>query len=159
MSPIDILFKEVKIVNDKFHARFSAKYKTYIYLISSIDEIFKRNYQFFYEHKINIIKIKKAMKLFIGNHDFKSFSTSVLDNSIRTISKFNIKKRKHMYVFSITGNGFLRNMVRMILGSLLDINENKKNINDITKLLSNPKKGSSIAKVPGCGLYLKEVKY
>jgi tRNA pseudouridine38-40 synthase len=103
--------------------------------------------------------IKKASKLLLGTHNFKSFSITDVEDTVRTISKFNITKQKDYINIEITGNGFLRGMVRMIVGALLDINENKKTLNDISDLLNNPKKGSSITKARAAGLYLKKVYY
>jgi tRNA pseudouridine38-40 synthase len=113
----------------------------------------------YYTHNINLPLIKKTAKLFIGKHNFKSFSTSELDDTIRIISSITFQKLNNHLTITIKANGFLRNMVRMIVGALLDVNERKKNIEQIKELLNNPEKGSSITKVKGCGLYLYKVNY
>lgn len=160
IKPNDIRFISVKKINDKFHARFSSKLKTYQYVINlGRENVFNNNYVYNYRHTINLKLLKSTAKLFIGEHDFKSFSRSKLENTVRIINKINFKKQDDKLLIIIKGNGFLRNMVRMIVGSLLDVNENKKTTDDIKKLLSNPIKGSAVTKVPGCGLYLKKIQY
>jgi tRNA pseudouridine38-40 synthase len=82
-----------------------------------------------------------------------------LQNTIKKINYIKIKYKKNVLIIRISADGFLRSMVRMIVGTLLDINENKKNISDIEKLLIHNVKGSCITKARACGLYLLEVKY
>lgn len=126
--PNDIVVNKIKIVDKKFHARFCAKSKTYVYVINTRFNIFKQNYELFYPKKINLEKIKQIAKEFIGKHDFLSFSRSTIIDTQRTINFIRIKKDKTRINIHINGNGFLRNMVRMIVGSLLDVNENKKQL-------------------------------
>jgi tRNA pseudouridine38-40 synthase len=160
LQPSDIDFISVKRVDGMFNARFSCKCKTYRYVINNGEyDVFKSNYEYFYKRKVNISLLKKGLNLFKGEHDFKSFSTSVLENTKRIIYKTSIVKKGHYLYVEITGNGFLRNMVRMIMGSLIDLNEKKKSLNDIKNLLNIPSKGSAIAKIKACGLYLVDVKY
>ncbi len=147
-------------VDDKFHARFSVKQKTYVYKISTKPKnIFDAPTSLQYAKKINLKKIRKASKLFIGKYDFLSFSTSEKQDTVRTIYEIKIYKKKQYVYIEITGNGFLRNMVRMIVACLLNFNEDKINLDQIKDLFNYPKKGSAIAKADGCGLYLKEVNY
>lgn len=99
------------------------------------------------------------MKLFIGENNFLSFSTTEVENTIRKIESFTVSKKSNYVFFKIQGNGFLRNMVRMIIACILNYNEGNISHQEIINLLSNPKKGSSIDKVPGCGLYLYKTIY
>jgi tRNA pseudouridine38-40 synthase len=160
IGPNDIYFVKVKTNEGMFHARFNAKNKTYQYVINNGKfDLFRNNYELFYPTKINLALLKKGSKLLIGTHDFKSFSTSELEDTTRTINYIKFKKNKNYLFITINGNGFLRNMVRMIVGSLLDLNENKKTIDDFKRLLNEPKKGSAITKVKAAGLYLVKVNY
>lgn len=160
VKPNDIKFISIKKVNDKFHAQYSAKSKIYEYIVNlGKENVFNNNYVLNYHHKVNLMLLKKVSKLFVGKHDFKSFSRSELENTIRTIHYIKFKKQSNKLIITINGNGFLRNMVRMIIGSLLDVNENKKTIADIKNLLNNPIKGSAITKVLACGLFLKKINY
>jgi tRNA pseudouridine38-40 synthase len=143
-----------------FHARFDAKNKTYQYIINNGKyDLFKSKYELFYPGKINLLLLKKGAKLLIGTHDFKSFSTSELNDTTRIINYIKFKKNLNRYYIIINGNGFLRNMVRMIVGALLDLNENKKTLEDFKRLLKEPKKGSAISKAKAGGLYLLKVYY
>lgn len=156
----NIEIKSIRKVSDDFHARFNIKEKIYLYKINTKKkDFFKSNEIYQYNKKINVKKMKEASKLFIGEHDFLSFSTSEKNNTNRTINSIHIKKKKGIINIYISGNGFLRNMVRMIVASLIDVSENKKTINDIKELINNPSKGSSINKAPGCGLYLYKLIY
>jgi tRNA pseudouridine38-40 synthase len=160
IKPSDIQFRSIKLVNDKFHARYLAKYKIYHYVINLHKEnVFENNYIHNYKHKVDLKLMKKCARLFVGKHDFKSFSRSELTNTTRTIRYIKFKKQNNKLTISICGDGFLRNMVRMIVGSLFDINEGIKQLSDITKLLTHPLKGSAISKAPARGLYLLKVIY
>ncbi|MDR2654412.1 MAG: tRNA pseudouridine(38-40) synthase TruA [Mycoplasmataceae bacterium] len=150
----DIYVKEVTIVDNDFHARFSALNKTYKYVINTKYDVFQRNYSLYLNYDIDIKKIKKLANFFLNEHDFSSFSTSSLKDNVRTINWIKIKKQKDLIIILINANGFLRSMVRMIVASLLHDDEEK-----IKTLLSNPGKGKSIEKVYGCGLYLLKVNY
>lgn len=158
--PSDIHVVNVKLVNDKFHCLRDVKSKTYIYKINTNTyDVFLSRYMLFIDHKLNIKKLKDAMKLFIGEHDFLSFSSSELTNTIRIIYKFNVTYKKGIYTFKITGNGFLRYMVRMILGSIIAYHDNKLDLQSLRKLLLIPKKGSCQYKLSGNGLCLKKITY
>ncbi len=147
-------------VDDKFHARFHVKKKTYIYKISTKPiNIFEAPTALQYAKKVNIKKLKKASQLFLGTHNFLSFSTSDKDDTKRTIYEIKVFKKKQYIYIEVSGNGFLRNMVRMIVACLLNYNEDKLTLEEIKNLIDNPKKGSSISKADGCGLYLKRVEY
>ncbi|MDR1991223.1 MAG: tRNA pseudouridine(38-40) synthase TruA [Mycoplasmataceae bacterium] len=160
LSPTDIYFVKVKVNKSMFHARFSAHNKTYQYVVNTGDyNVFKSRYELFYNRPIDLKLLKKTSKLFIGTHDFKSFSTSILDDTIRTINYIKFKSLNNSLIITINGDGFLRNMVRMIIGSLLDVNEHKKTMEHVAQLLKDPFKGSAITKVNGCGLYLLKVNY
>lgn len=156
----NIYIKSVEKVSDSFHARFSIKSKTYMYVINTgTFDVFKQRYEYQYNKEINIQRSKEIMNLFIGTKNFLSFSTSKLENTIRTIKWIRvIQKNKKIYIF-INGEGFLRNMVRMVVATILDYCDNKTSYEQITNLFNNPKKGSSIVKAPGCGLYLYKTIY
>ncbi len=157
----DIRVHKVQIVDNKFHARYSAIKKTYCYKINTNKKYNVHEHDIIYQYNkdIDLAKIRKILPLFIKKQDFLSFSTSTLENSIRTITDIKIKKNNDYIEIYITANGFLRNMVRMIVGSFLAYNENKIDIETIVDCFKNPKKGKIIYKAPGCGLYLYKVFY
>jgi tRNA pseudouridine38-40 synthase len=160
LSPDDVYFIKVKVNEGMFHARFNAKNKTYQYVINNGKfNLFQNKYELFYPYQINLPLLKKGAKLLLHAHDFKSFSTSDLEDTIRTINYIKFKKNKNYLYITINGNGFLRNMVRMIVGSLLDLNETKKTLNTFKELLDRPKKGAAVTKAKAGGLYLLKVNY
>lgn len=159
--PSDIKIISCEAVKESFHARFNAKSKTYIYKLSSNPEenIFTNELVYQYNKPINLEKFTDFQKLIIGKHNFLSFSTSELADTVREIYDFRVWKNGDVYNFEITGNGFLRNMVRMIIGTFLNYLENKITLEDVKHYLDEPKKGQAIRKVNGCGLYLLKVVY
>lgn len=152
----DVRITNCKVVAENFHARFFVKKKTYCYKIN-IDKKFnviESEIIYQYNKEIDIKKLKKILPLFIKKQNFLSFSTSTLEDATREILDIKIQKNdKYVYLY-FTGTGFLRNMVRMIVGCFLAYNENKIDINIIENAFEQPKKGKIIYKAPGCGLYL-----
>lgn len=120
-----IRIKDAKEVNDRFHARYNCKKKTYRYIINNgnFASAIYRNLEYFVPEKLNIEKMKEAIKHFEGEHDFKGFKASGTSSktSVRTIYKTNIKKDKDKIIIELTGNGFLYNMVRIITGTLVEV--------------------------------------
>ncbi|MEF9984989.1 MAG: tRNA pseudouridine(38-40) synthase TruA [Malacoplasma sp.] len=160
LSDDDIYIKKVEQVKENFHARFSCKSKTYLYKINdNVFNCFQKDYIYQFNRKINMRKMKRLAKHFIGEKNFLSFSTSKLENTTRTINWIKIKKEENIICIYINANGFLRNMVRMIVASLIKFSFEYDKRDNIFKLLDNPKKGSSIEKAPGLGLYLFEINY
>ncbi len=156
-----IYIKDIEIVDDLFHARLSAKTKEYRYYISTNEfNPLKSNYIYFYNHNIDINKIRLAMKEFIGTKDFKTLSKGhEKENTIRTIYSFEVNEKDGIYEFIIKGNGFLRNMVRIIIAILLKINENKLQIEDIHQIINNTNRTLAPWLAPANGLYLYNIEY
>jgi tRNA pseudouridine38-40 synthase len=161
LLPRDIVINKVEVSSNDFNARFSAIRKEYYYLINTNKkiDIFDREYIFQYNKKIDLKLIKEVSKKFIGTKDFSSFSTSEVEDKVRTIHSIRVTSKDGIVKVSIVGNGFLRSMVRMIVGSLLAINDKKITTDFIDSCFDKPSKGRSIYKVPGCGLYLNKVFY
>ena len=162
MLPDDIYVKKVVLVSDDFHARFNVKSKEYIYYIN-VGEYnpFKRNYQYQYNKDLDVDKMEEALKLLIGEHDFKSFTkaNSEIDDYVRTIFKTSVSKNEDIIKISIEGSGFLRYMVRNIVGLLIEIGEGKKNIKDVSTILEAKDRTESSPTAPACGLYLNKINY
>ncbi|MGL5630636.1 MAG: tRNA pseudouridine(38-40) synthase TruA [Mycoplasmoidaceae bacterium] len=157
--PNDIRIKLIEEVDINFHARFMTKSKTYMYVINNGNyDLFRRNYELFVKTKINIELLKKTAEKFVGTHNFSSFSTTKKMSKIRTIKKIEIIDSSNNLIFiKITADGFLKYMVRMIIGKLIQINFGKED--NISYLLNNPKKGSSLYKEKSHALYLLNVEY
>lgn len=125
----EIFIKEIKKVKDSFDARFSAKKKSYLYLIN-VGEFnpLKRNYELFIKDpKFDFDKFKEASKLFIGTHNFQNYCSKEEDeeNFVRTIFKINIKKKKDLIEVRLIANGFMRYQVRKIVGTMIAYSINK----------------------------------
>ena len=157
----DIYFKNITIVNEDFHARYSVKSKEYVYVINMGEyNPTRRNYELEYNKKINIKLLKKASKYLIGEHDFKSFtSDSMGKNTIRRINYIKFKKNKNLLIISIEANGFLKYMIRNIIGLFLEINENKKTPIMTKEILESKDRTKLGIKAPASGLYLNKIKY
>lgn len=156
----NIFIKSIEIVNNDFNARFSAISKTYKYLINVGEfNLLENDLINQLNQKLNIKKMKIASKLFLGKHNFLSFSTSELENTIREINWIKIIKHKNIIEIYINANGFLRSMVRMLVAAMMNYSQDKINLDQIQWLLDNPRKGASIEKAKACGLYLEKVYY
>lgn len=157
----DIYFKNITIVNEDFHARYSVKSKEYVYVINMGEyNPTRRNYELEYNKKINIKLLKKASKYLIGEHDFKSFtSDSMGKNTVRRINYIKFKKNKELLIISIEANGFLKYMIRNIIGLFLEINENKKTPIMTKEILESKDRTKLGIKAPSSGLYLNKIKY
>lgn len=157
----DIYFKNITIVNENFHARYSVKSKEYVYVINMGEyNPTRRNYELEYNKKINIKLLKKASKYLVGEHDFKSFtSDSMGKNTVRRVNYIKFKKNKELLIISIEANGFLKYMIRNIIGLFLEINENKKTPIMTKEILESKDRTKLGIKAPSSGLYLNKIKY
>ena len=163
LLPKTIHVSEVKIVSEKFHARFNVKTKTYEYLINNGEyDVFLNGYAYQCNYHLDIELMKKCAKLFIGKHDFTSFNTTPLsekENQTRTITKFDVTKKKGIIKVTVTGDGFLKNMVRIMVGCLVDVARGQKEIRDIKEMLKNPSKDYKKYNIDANGLYLVKIRY
>ena len=163
LLPPDIRVRKVEEVSEDFHARFSAKKKTYRYVVKvggDADAIsFSTLAHFDYEVDLN--KMKCASKLLIGKHDFHAFCSSgtQVSDFVREIYDIKISKKGRIYTFDICGNGFLYNMVRIIVGTLLDVGRGKINEENIQKALKTGERKYAGTTMPPEGLFLKKVEY
>ncbi|AUN23425.1 tRNA pseudouridine(38-40) synthase TruA [Clostridium botulinum] len=161
--PPDIVVLSSEEASNEFHSRFCSKGKTYEYTVlnSSLPIAIGRNYIFQFKDKLNIDNMKTASRYFIGTHDFSAFKTkgSSIKTSVRTISKFEINKKGDFIKFIITGDGFLYNMVRIIVGTLIEIGLNKREPEYIKYVIKSKDRTKAGKCVPSSGLCLKEVFY
>ncbi|MDD5668657.1 MAG: tRNA pseudouridine(38-40) synthase TruA [Candidatus Omnitrophica bacterium] len=161
LLPRDIIISSVKDVSPDFHARFSAVSKWYRYTIltRTYSSAFFGNFVWRYPYPVDINKIKKEARFLVGTHDFKSFQTSGAHdgNTVRTVYKVEIIRDKDLIYIDIRANGFLYNMVRSIVGTLMDINRGKlKDMKSIVRAKDRKKAGIT---APPQGLCLMKVYY
>ncbi len=161
--PTDIRVLSSKQVDDEFDACRTAKKKTYVYscYISDIELPLKERYSLRIDKSLDIERIREGAKLFLGAHDFKGFcsSGSSIKTTERTIYALDVDFNGQDLTFSITGNGFLYNMVRIIVGTLIKLGENKCNISDIEKMLITGERELGGKTLPAKGLRLERVEY
>jgi tRNA pseudouridine38-40 synthase len=166
--PRDIVILSCENVRDDapgvpFDARFSAKSKEYIYLINNKKQrdVFVSSYHYPYE--LNIKLLQETAKLFIGKHDFSTFRNQCKTDSekctIREIFSFDVKENDGFVEFIICGNAFLYNMVRIIAGTLIYVNEGKRNKHDILTAFESGDREKAGKTLPPHGLYLNEIFY
>lgn len=163
LLPSDVRILKVTEENENFHARFSAKKKTYKYVVQVTGDrpALKSDFVAYYPFDVDLEKMREASKILIGKHNFKGFccaDTTVADFE-REIYDISIFKRNKIFTFYVTGNGFLYNMVRIIVGTLLDCGRGKLSFEDITLALVNGNRSLAGKTMPACGLYLKSVEY
>ena len=118
-----------------------------------------RNILLEYNKNIDVSKLEKASKYLIGTHDFKSFTSDERENTIRTINYINFEKDKDIFKIRINGDGFLKYMIRNIVGLFLEINEGIKSVSDVSKILESKDRTRLGKKTESSGLYLNEVNY
>ena len=166
LLPESIAVLSCKQVPDIFHARFSAKKKTYRYDIytSKIHAPLKRRYAHICVYDLNVENMKKACACLAGEHDFRSFALaeSVRGKStVRTIYDIHIEEGEGGKLLSlfVTGNGFLHNMVRAIAGTLIDVGRGRFSPEDMQSILESRDRRRAGKTVEGCGLFLVSVEY
>ena len=161
--PDDVAVKFVKEVDFSFHARYCAKRKEYIYKIwnSRDKNPFLKNLVWCYSRKIDLEKIAVAAKALLGTHDFTSFCSlkSKVANKIRTVFLIDFKFDGEILVFRIVGNGFLHNMVRIVVGTLIEVSEGLIAVDSLEKILSLKNRKLVGRTAPARGLYLNQVFY
>lgn len=160
--PDDIHIIETKIVDDKFHARYQVKSKTYKYIINTGEyNPIERNYVFQYNYSLNIEEMKRAIKYFEGKHDFRAFVTDnkEKENCVRTITKVSITKEHEKIIITFKGDGFLRYQVRNMVGILIRVGEEKISPEDVEKILKSKDRTKTGKTAPAEGLYLVDVEY
>ena len=163
LLPDDMSIKNCEEVDDKFHARYDCKGKEYIYLIynSSIKDPFLKNRAYLYQKHIDEELLNQAAQYFVGTHDFKSFCSSGSSsiNTVRTINSINIAREDDKIILKISGDGFLYNMVRIIVGTLLFVNEGKFKAKDVKSIIDSKQRKKAGKTAPACGLYLNKIFY
>lgn len=163
LLPEDVFVKKVELVPMDFHARFSAKKKTYRYVVQVAGErpTILNELRAFYAYDVDLKKMQDCAQILIGKHNFKGFCSSgtQVQNFEREIFDISIKKKGKVFSFEVTGSGFLYNMVRIIVGTLLEVGRSKLSFNDVKIALEQAERKHAGVVMPACGLYLKCVNY
>ncbi|MEY4616543.1 MAG: hypothetical protein RJB66_1503 [Pseudomonadota bacterium] len=164
MLPTTMVVQSAKLVDSEFHSLFSAKAKTYRYVISTkaTGPTFLGRFCHWYPHRFDLEHLQSLAQVLEGTHDFKSFQSVGTDisNTVRNIYKARwVQKRPHLYYFEVTGNGFLKQMVRNLVGTQLYYMQKKRTPEDLKKLLLAKDRTQAGYAAPPQGLFLVKVYY
>jgi len=164
LLPEDIVISSCKIVPEKFHARYDVKSKVYHYRIlnRTLPAAISRQYAWHIRKKLNLSAMQEALRCIIGSHDFKAFegSGSPRASTVRCIINADLVKAENDYlVLKIEGDGFLKFMVRNIVGTLVDVGFDKITPHDFKQILISKDRNLAGITAPANGLFLMEVKY
>jgi len=160
--PKAVYIKECTVVDDDFHARFSAKRRTYMYKIMKEFSPFERFYaSYFPNKKFSLSLMRQASEYLLGTHDFNVFAqdTSQLHSTLCTVDSAELSETNTNFIFNITANRFMHNMVRRIVGTLLHISHEELDPDYIKNVLSTQDYNLLGMTAPPQGLYLSEVTY
>ena len=163
--PEDIYVKKIENVSDNFHARFNATGKEYIYQINMGEyNPLERKYVYQYNNRLDVVEMQRAMKYLEGTHSFKSFTKTMEENDdyVRTLSQTNILrdlKDVNKITLVFIGTGFMRYMVRNIVGTLIEVGEGKRRSEEIIDILRSEDRTKAGKTANPEGLYLKNVFY
>ena len=161
--PANIRVLSAREVAPDFNARFDAKQKTYLYKLYSapVSSPLREGLFAFVHKRPDVDKMRKAAEYILGEHDFKVFQAAGghVKTTVRTITALEIKENGEEITFEVTGNGFLYNMVRIMVGTLYYVGIGKIDAEEIPDIILSGKRDRAGKTMPPEGLYLKEVKY
>ena len=163
LLPSDVRVLQSEQVLDTFDACRTAKKKTYAYTLYACktEQPLKERYSVRTDLGLDLQLIKDACEFFIGEHDFKLFcaSGSSVKTTVRTIYDLSVNVSDGDYIFTVTGNGFLYNMVRIIVGVLMGVGYGKITLLDVKKMIDGVAKPNGIKTMPAKALCLQNVEY
>ena len=163
LLPDDISVYDACRVPDSFHPRYDATGKEYIYLIwnGAVKNPFLTERAMFYPKPLDVNLMNEAARCFLGKHNFASFmsSGSKITDTIRRIDTSRVEREGDKIIFTIAGNGFLYNMVRIMAGTLIEAGGGKIGPNDVSEIIRACNRKKAGATAPSCGLYLNRVFY
>lgn len=162
--PEDIAVHSVELVDNRFHSRYNAISKTYRYRIhtSTIPDVFARKYMYTYtDAPLDVSAMQEAAELLKGTHDFASFcgNKRMKKSTERTITDISIERVGDDIVMDYTGNGFLQNMVRILVGTLIEIGSGRRKAGEISDILDAKDRARAGYTAPPQGLTLMRVEY
>lgn len=162
LLPNDIHVISAKVVDNSFHARYMVKEKIYEYKLNMGEyNPIDRNLIYQFNKKLDINKMKDAIKYFIGVHDFKAFTPNKdkRDNYVREIYDANISLEKGIVTFTFRGNGFIKYQIRNMIGLLIEIGLGRKEVKSVLEILDSKNRSNHFKTAHPEGLYLVKVVY
>jgi tRNA pseudouridine38-40 synthase len=161
--PPDVRVVSVEDAPDRFHARFSATGKTYRYQIrnTAIADPFDRAFVWHVPEPLSLPAMAAAARLLVGTHDFSAFRSAGSDvtDPVRTVTRSEWRNNSGLLTYEISGGGFLRHMVRAIVGTLVDVGRDWRRPEDISALLKGARRADAGPTAPPLGLFLTSVDY
>lgn len=161
--PDDIAVAEVKEASERFHARYNAVGKTYQYTCfdGPVKPVFNRKYYTYLDTPVDVEAMQRAAEYLVGEHDFKSFcgNSHMKKSTVRKVDKIDIRRSKGYIYFTFHGTGFLQNMVRILVGTLLEVGIGRMSPEDMPRILEEKNRRSAGPTAPAKGLCLIKVDY
>ncbi len=161
--PDDISISSMREAGDRFHSRFSARRKWYRYRIrvGAEKNVFDRRYVWQLGEALDISAMEKAAALLTGTHDFTSFcgNKKMKKSAVRTVEKISFEEKRGELFLDFYGDGFLQNMIRILVGTLVEVGEGKRDPADMENILAAKDRSKAGFTAPACGLCLMEVWY
>jgi len=161
--PEDIAVLDVGVASERFHSRYNAVGKMYCYTcyIGSTKPVFDRKYVYVLDEKPDVVKMRKAAELLVGTHDFASFCANKKKKktTVRTVDKIEITVDDDYLRFMVHGDGFLHHMVRILVGTLLEVGWGKRSVESMTELLAACERAQAGVTAPAQGLCMMSVDY
>lgn len=164
-TPADIAVRQVEVVEDTFHARYLVREKIYEFRvdIGKPRSPFRRRYASYYPYPLDLEKIQRALPDFLGTHDFTSFCAtgSTVDDKVRTVyeATMTINEAQDELLFTFRGNGFLYKMIRIMVGTLLKIGNDRLPADCIPAIIAQKDRNAAGPTAHPEGLYLVQVFY
>lgn len=161
LLPDDIVIDSIFKVKPDAHARFSAAKRTYQYVINTRRDPFTKDYEYFFFRKLDMELMNQACNILKVHKDFSCFSKShtQVNNFFCTIYEAHWETQGNRYIFTITANRFLRNMVRAIVGTMLDVGLHKTNLDEFRNIIEKGSRSDAGMSVAAKGLFLTRVEY
>lgn len=161
--PKSVCVFECEDTTDDFHPRYSCKAKEYVYKIynAKIRNPFYENRAMFYPYKLDEKYLDEQAQAFVGKHDFKGFCSKRTDveDTVRTVYYANVKREGDFVIFTVCADGFLYNMVRIMVGTLLFIAQGKIKKDELPKIIEKKDRTLAGKTASPYGLYLNKVEY
>ena len=162
LLPQDIAVQKVEVVDDEMHARFSAKWRTYHYYIHTCKDPFLRSYSCEIHYPLDFAKMNEAGQKLLSYEDFGAFCKSGADvkTTLCQVTKAQwVQTSASTWYFEITANRFLRNMVRAVVGTLVDVGRGRLSLDEFCKVIEGKKRTEAGESMPGHALFLEKIDY
>lgn len=161
--PEDIAVTAVEEAEERFHSRYHALSKTYLYRIHTgeIPNVFERKYMYSYQKPLEVSRMRQAAGYLVGTHDFKAFcgNKKMKKSTVRSLYEIRIEEIKEEVRIYYTGNGFLQNMVRILTGTLIETGDGRREPEEMLSVLEGKNREAAGYTAPACGLTLYQVTY